>query len=166
MADYMAAEIWIGGSIPKKLVRKLCDAIAGEGAALEWGDARFEPTAGKDLADAVRDVEGVPLFWLCYERARYGKFSELELFLEKHGIPFDRASEGTCEFDPDLVQFRPGMPFPLTFATNRARQRVVERKEVQAILAILERGVIRAALKGFKDIVGEDVPPLPPFTIL
>lgn len=165
MADYMAAEIWIGGLVPKNTVRRLCVVIGSEETALDWGDAHFQPTKRQDLLDAVRDVAGVPLHWLGYERVRYGQFSELELFLEQHRIPFDRASEGTCEYDPDFVQYRPGMSCPRTFITNRSRQPVVERREVQAILAMFERGRTRMVLTALQKLVGKDVPPLPPFAI-
>src|SRR5688572_25011286 len=109
MSTRMAAEIWIGGQVPRKLIGKLRTQIAVTGVALEWGDAHFEPESTADLLAALRDTEGVRLLWLCHEDARYGQFPELEEFLEKQGIPYDRATDDKYEYDSELVQYRPGM---------------------------------------------------------
>ena len=49
MADYLAAQITIGGCIPRRLVPRLCKAIRDEGLALEWGDAHLDPQSAEEL---------------------------------------------------------------------------------------------------------------------
>lgn len=141
------AEFVIGGQVPKKLVRKLCSAIASAKVALDWGEARFAPTTAKDLTSVLEEIDGVALLRLCDEEARSGQFATLEGFLERYGIPYDRHSDGVYEYDPDLVQFRPGMNRPLVVVTNKSRSPVVERSEVQAILALVEKGHSRQAIR-------------------
>ena len=43
MAERMAAEITIGGTIPSSLVPELCRTIIEEGVSHAWGDAPFCP---------------------------------------------------------------------------------------------------------------------------
>ena len=66
MSDYMPAEIWIGGCLPRRKIKKLCAAITADCAAIEWGDAAFRPENADDIEDGVIDRDGVPLLWLCY----------------------------------------------------------------------------------------------------
>jgi hypothetical protein len=108
MADCMAAEIWIGGPVPASLVPELCAAISEQSVALEWGEPIFEPGSGDDLMAVRRERDGTLLLWLCDNEARWGEFDSLELFLREHNIPFTRKSDGGYEYDPEMIEFRPG----------------------------------------------------------
>jgi hypothetical protein len=125
MSQRMAAEIWIGGKVAASLVPDLCGAIAHEGVSLEWGDAPFRPTTPEDLHKALRENDrGVPLLWLCDNQASWGQFDTLEAFLQEHGIPYTRRSEGAGQYDPELVEFRPRHE-PVSLSTNTAGEPVV-----------------------------------------
>src|SRR5436853_6904389 len=117
MSDYIAAEIKIGGRIPTALVPALCEAIAEQRLSLEWGDCVFQPHSAIDLLEAATNVDGVRMLRLYDDDAAWGEFPELEAFLEKHEIPFDRFHEGKFDTNPRLQQFRPGVgcrDFPAT----------------------------------------------------
>ena len=49
MSECLAAEIQIGGKVRRRVAEELCDVIATERLALDWGDARFEPKTIDDL---------------------------------------------------------------------------------------------------------------------
>lgn len=40
MSKWIAAEIWVGGTVRAALVPRLCQAITSQEAALTWGDRR------------------------------------------------------------------------------------------------------------------------------
>ncbi len=107
MADYMAAQITIGGSVPQRLVPRLCAVISRQGIRLEWGDVVFRPGTAQELLEARRQVDGRLCLRLCDDEVAYGQFDQLEEFLVRHRIPYDRHAEGKYEFDPVLVFFRP-----------------------------------------------------------
>ena len=103
MADYMAAEIWIGGKMPASLASELCKAIADDYVSLAWGDAPFRPTSPEDLLDArepASDDDNVRLLWFCNDESRYGEFNDLEELLQEHGIAYSRRREGKYEHEP------------------------------------------------------------------
>ena len=107
MSDYIAAKIRIGGRISATLVPELCTVITQQHVSLEWGDARFRPRSAEDLLEARREEDGVRLLWLYDDQARWGRFDALEQFLQTHGIPFSRRSDGKYEYDPEIVEYRP-----------------------------------------------------------
>lgn len=107
MADYSAAQITLGGTLPRRLVPRLCKVICETGLAPEWGDAPLRPTSAEELLAARQSRGGEQVLWLCDDQARYGEFEDLEAFLIKHQIPFDRHSEGRHDDCPALVTYRP-----------------------------------------------------------
>ncbi len=58
MADYMAAEISIGGCISRKLIPRLCREITREQVGLDWGSTTFRPSSAEDLLSARQVVDG------------------------------------------------------------------------------------------------------------
>ena len=90
MAERMAAEITIGGTIPASLVPQLCRTITEEGVSHAWGDAPFCPQSAADLLKILSDG----LLWLCDDQASWGQFDALERLLQEHNVPFDRKSGG------------------------------------------------------------------------
>jgi hypothetical protein len=103
MSDRMAAEIWIGGNLP----RSLLEEFPISGLWLDWDNTSFDDSSEEGVLNA-RDEDGLLHFADC--EAAWGEFGELEGWLRDHGIPFRRHSSGKYEHDPCLVEFRPDLP--------------------------------------------------------
>lgn len=138
MSERMATEIWMGGTIARTLVPHLCTAITQAHVSEAWGDRRFVPHTAADLLSAIQEVNDVQLLWLCHDAASWGEFPELEEFLQEHEIPFTRRSAGKYEFDPEVVDSRPGRKL-LCRTTNAAGQSVVTVSELSAVCRSLRR---------------------------
>lgn len=107
MSDYMAAQITIGGCLSRAIAQRLCKVITQTGVSLDWDEARFEPAVPEELISARRTIDGEWLLSLMDNEARYGSFVDLEDFLVKHEIPFDRQSDSGHGYDACLVTYRP-----------------------------------------------------------
>jgi hypothetical protein len=133
MADRLAAEIWIGGSIPQSLADALCATISNQGVALDWGGGPFTPAHATELMSA-RDAEHLHLY---DDQASWGQFADLENFLRKHSIPFDRQSEGKYGYDPELVNYRPDQGAKVCI-TTASGDPVVQTAELQPVVRSLD----------------------------
>ena len=176
MADRMAAEIRIGGKVPRSLVDALCAAIRSENAALEWGGGHFAPADAQELMQA-RDGEH-----LCLrdDQAAWGELDELEEFLREHHIAFDRRSEGKYEYDPERVTYRPDRGVEVCLTTESGNP-IVEVASLQPVLQALDalcerlrqgkmtRGSVLRRMERlrelFRSTLPSEPPPLEPFTI-
>jgi hypothetical protein len=103
MADRMAAEIWVGGKLP----RRLLDEFPISDLRLDWDGTPFDSTSEQGILIA-RDENGL-LHFADYEIA-WGEFQELEGWLREHALPFQRRSSGKYSYDPCFVEFRPDLP--------------------------------------------------------
>ena len=81
MPDRIAAEIWIGGKLP----RRLLDEFPVSDLCLDWDGNRLQSTAEADIL-AARDEDG--LLHFADVEAAWGEFEELEGWLREHSIPF------------------------------------------------------------------------------
>jgi len=170
MSDRTPAEISIGGQIPASLVPPLCRAIAVEGLALGWGEAHFEPTSAEDLRNACSRHDGADVLWLCDDQALMGCFDCLEAFLQKNRVAFRRRCDATCEYDRELVEYRPklGLFAGPVNAAGEPVIPVVGFRAVQTDLAkafeLVKRGDRRgvAALRSVCKLLGKQLPPLFP----
>jgi hypothetical protein len=147
MADRMAAEIHIGGKVPRELVSKLCAAIAAENVSLEWGGAGFRPAGAEDILRACSAAaEDAPPGVLCLfdDQARWGEMEDLERFLEEHQIAFNRFSEGKYEQSAEVVRYRPqaGRVESLTDPEHRP---VVLASSLEPVEEALRKGIERLA---------------------
>lgn len=136
MADRIAAEISIGGPIPRSLVPELCDVIQAEGVGLEWGDRAFHPKTQADLERALCDGYLV----LRDDEASNGQFDDLEDWCQEHGLAYDRQTEPKYEYDGELAQFRPGHEVVLV-VTNAEGAAVLPAGDVTRATEALERAV-------------------------
>src|SRR5438094_5639318 len=102
MADHTSAVIWIGGPIPKALVPARCNVITAQGVSLDWDDL-VELQVQAELESALNEKGHLQF---TDPEARYGEFEELEAFLERHGISYDRHSSAKYEHDAELVRYR------------------------------------------------------------
>jgi hypothetical protein len=108
MTERMAAEIHIGGKIPRSVAQALCTAITESRSSLEWGDSRCELNTPDELLLARSADTGGPLLLKLYDdQARGGEFQTLETFLQEHSIPYCRWSEGKYDYDAESVAFHP-----------------------------------------------------------
>lgn len=179
MSERMSADIWIGGKIPASLVAELCAVISAEDVSRDWGDAPFHPSGANDLQEALRNnAEGVSLLWLCDDASRWGEFSELEMFLQKHGIPYTRRSEGNDAYDPETLAFRPGHE-TVARPANRSGDLVVKVSKLLSVSDALAAAVesaesrsasdrwslVATAYQTLRERLPPKLPPLPPFQI-
>jgi hypothetical protein len=161
MTDRMTADIAIGGRIPLSLVPGLIAAIKAEGIYLTWDEeAFFAPTGAADLLQAAHTGEQPGCLHLVNHEVAGGTFDTLEGFLFKHNLAFDRWCEGRYEFDPELVQFRPGMKEPIACITTKAKQPVVEMQSVSVALDALKQGAVQKAVSILSDLLAPVIAPL------
>ena len=92
MADRMAAEIWIGGKLP----RSLLDEFPIDDLRVDWDENPVDRTSEETLLAGREDDH----LHFCDCEAAYGEFQELEGWLREHNIPFQRQSSGKYEYDP------------------------------------------------------------------
>ncbi len=142
MGVYFLGEITIGGPIPKERLPEFVKVLAHAGVLSDGDNLRKYLDKGHLF---FRDAE-----------ASYGCFRTLEEFLQAHDIEFDRWSDGTCEYDPEMVTFRKGGK-PRSWTTDRDGQRVVRASEVEKLLR--QRGIKEAKRKARK-LLGPIVPSL------
>ena len=162
MADYFPGQIEIGGEVPSRLVKGLCKQIRLQGVSLDYGGEHFEPTGAQDLLYAA---QGGTLK-TCDPEARFGQFEELEAWLARHGIAFSRHSDVKHEFDAENVEFRPGMKEPKVVGSNQDEVATVSQPVLaEDVYPLLEQGRAAEALSKFKELVGDDIPPLEPLSI-
>ena len=180
MSDRMSAEISIGGKVPASLVPLLCRAIASESVSLEWGDACFCPTSAEELEEACRkNDESSSVLWLCDVEAAWGEFERLESFLAEHRIPYTRRREGKYEYEPLVVEYRPGMEKALVLKADNAGQLVAPVEELMVAETKLAKAIqqvrnglptsldsLEAALDLLRKSLPPSVPPLEPFQII
>lgn len=181
MADRMSAWIEIGGPIPASLVKELCQTIIDEGVSVgDWDCDPFDATTAAELLELCQlepsqdDGQANPgTLKLFDHEVAYGRFDGIEDFCQQHGIAFDRHSDGKYEFDPEVVQFRPGR-WPNTFVAqaDHSGNETVRADEVREAIALGDKpGLkpaqrLRAVLEKLNSIVGPQVPNLEPLTIV
>ena len=160
MSDRMPAEMEIGGNLPRSLVDDLLGAIANQGATINWDAC---PTSHGELVAAAAD-RGGHLF-LCKDEASYGAMEELEDFCREHGLPFNRSSDAKYEYDGETIMFRPGLEDRL-FNSTQDGHLLVSAEALEQALAAAGDGNATAAAEELREVMGRNVPPLPPFRIV
>ena len=141
MSEHFPAEIHIGGPIPRAVLAKLIAAALAEDASLrDYGEA---PATKESLKDAFREGQIVSLY---DDQARYGHFPDLEDFLVKHGIHFDRHGDSFCEFNAENVYYRGG-PKTLVMLADESGNPLASCQEIQKVLdhpSMPDRGKLKA----------------------
>lgn len=137
MSERYAASIKIGGEIRQGDLAALLDAITKASICHDWGEPPFEPKSAEDLATAIRDGH----LFLCDDQTRYGEFPELETTCRKLGLAYTRWCEGYCEYDAEVIDWRPSMKEPVVrVGSNSSATTYVPTKEVKKALKHLEAG--------------------------
>lgn len=162
MSERYAASIRIGGEIKNTDLPALLDAITKACVCHSWGETPFEPKSGEDLMAVVRDGH----LFLCDDQTRYGEFPELETACRELGLSYSRWCEGYCEYDAEVVDWRPGMSEPLCRnGSNSGDTTFVPADEVRKALAHLQSNHIGRARELLRKLC-PDIPELPPFMIV
>lgn len=164
MSDRMPAEISIGGPVLRGLVQPLIRAIKYEGVRLTRDEEPFEAASAQDLLELVQ--RGTGILCLMDHEVAWGRFDDLEDFLVKHGIAFDRWNEARYDYDSQLVQFRPGMKLPHVWLSSQVKQPLVSLEVLKALDGSLKRQQHRQAMEIIKRYLGPTIAPLEPLQIL
>lgn len=131
MADYMAANIKIGGPVTPELVERLAAAAESQGVTIV-GD----PDSNESLVERI-------LFWIdpghtsvVFEddEARYGEFEDLEKFCRDNGLSYVRHNDGKYELNAEFAWWKPGMPAPATCESNNNEDVLLRADAIRDIL--------------------------------
>ena len=173
MADRMAAEIWIGGKLP----RSLLDEFPIDDLRVDWDENPVDRTSEEMLLAGRED----DYLHFCDCEAAYGEFQELEGWLREHNIPFQRQSSGKYEYDPCFMEFRPdlpGTPDRNTLTTQEGAPVICHEEIAKAMqsMAKLVKDQKRSETKRLQAweriysklnrLIPPTLPPLPPFEIV
>jgi hypothetical protein len=175
-SERMAAVIWIGGRVKKRLVAPLCRMLCEASVSLEWADAQFKPQNADQFLEALDDYDGVPALRLNDDQATWGEFARLEEFLRRQRLPYTRRSDDKYDYDAERVEFRPGCGLACT-RTDASGNPILGSERVVEALDLLKKS--RASLKQGKQpthllarlqrvlerALPSDLPPLEPFEI-
>lgn len=161
MSDRIATHIRIGGPIPHRLAPSLAETISDTVLSLDWGSKIFSPTNEHDLITAV-DSDG--FLFLCNDQTFYGYLKNLEAFLHRHHIAFDRYSEAKYEYNAELVSYRPGMREPFNWIATQSEKALVSRKSIASALTLLDRRKSNQSLRLLRQAIGLDVASLQPLS--
>ena len=171
----MAAEIWIGGKLP----RSLLEEFPISDLCVDWDNTRLVSSAEADIL-AARDSDG--LLHFAEVEAAWGEFQDLEEWLREHIIPFRRRSEGKYEYSPCIVEFRPDLKgkrnrdvYAITSPEGAPLVSVSKVEAITTCMAKLAGDRRRSAtrrlqaweklLRKLTIILPPKLPPLPPFEI-
>lgn len=166
MADYYPCKIFIGGPVPKRLRKKFVESIRQSDMGLDWDAEDFEPDTIDDIIAAAANSAGGNLR-LFDSQASYGCNNDLEDFLRKNKIAFDRHSEAKYEYSASYVVFRPGV-MDKAFVSDQDGDILVPYDGVNGLRKLLNgtsrpETRIRAALHQLRDIAPE-IPELEPIS--
>jgi hypothetical protein len=162
MADNFWGEIEIGGPVPRSIVPRLLE-FAREPAT---GYTADELTTA-NLPRLFKEFDAATGYLHLEDPdARYGQFEDLETFLLETSIGYNRRSDGKYEFTPEEARFRPGMDGPTFRLMSHEHAPLVDLHEVEQARQLLEAGCVSKALAKLREVIGPDVPELPPLEIL
>ncbi len=171
MADRMAAEIWIGGKLP----RSLLEEFPISDLKVDWDETPLNASSEEQIL-ASRDESKLLHFADC--EAAWGEFEELEGWLREHELPFKRRSSGKYDYLPELVEFRPDLCEEIQTITTDGGEPLINKSDLTPILGKMTRlsrsnrplSVQVRAWKRLADklvkLAPPDLAPLPPFEIV
>lgn len=150
MSDRLCGCITIGGQLKRADLDAFLAAVTGTGASHEWGEADFAPANEQELLEGLTDGRLV----LRDDQARFGEFTELEEACRALGLSYQRHSEGKYEFDPEVVDWRPGMSEPLIrMGSNDDEVTTFVRADyVRQAIDLLETGGAKRALALLREV--------------
>ena len=141
MADRFPGEITLGGHIPLRLLDELAERIASEGLGINWQEA-LDPTAVRRAIELAAERSETVRF--TDDEALYGQFEELEDWLTRHGIDFDRHSDARYEHDAENVYGR-GRRKPVVMSSDQSGGDLVSVESIREILGCRDAPVRKLA---------------------
>jgi hypothetical protein len=120
-------------------VPSLLEHVHNEGLRWNWTEDAVKATTAEELIEELRQHD-TDVLRAGHDEARYGSFDDLEAFLVRHGIAFDRQSDAKYEHDGRLVRFRPGMGQPHQSLATQAGVPVIEVEDLRPIQEVLQQG--------------------------
>ena len=155
--------IRIGGRLQHAHLDEFLKAVAAAGVGLEWGEPPFEPTSAGELIEVLQEDR----LWLCDVEARNGEFPELEKTCRRLRLAYTRHTEGSCDCDAELIDWRPGSKQPLVRIGSNVNTATtyVAADAVREALTALEAGQAPQAIEMLR-MLCPDMPELPPFEIV
>jgi aspartate oxidase len=130
MSDRFPGEITLGGTIPRRLLDRLAGMIADQGVSIDWQYALDKAAVRKAIEAAAASGQTVRF---TNDEAAYGQFEELESWLTRHGIDFDRHSDARYEYDGENAYGR-GRRRPVVMKSDQSGKALVSADDVHEIL--------------------------------
>jgi hypothetical protein len=141
----------------------LIETLAAASVCLGWDEPFFVPDCEEDLYHSLDHGNHLHLY---NARALGGSLPFVEACLIAHQIPFDRYSDAHGVTDPELIQYRPGMPLPVRIPVDAQQRPVVDRHLVAASVQRLSLDTLEEVRAALKQIVGPPIAPLAPFRVI
>jgi hypothetical protein len=139
MSDRFPGEIRIGGAVPKKSREEFCRELNLAGGAVGGFGSPTRKQFFRTWRDVTDNLGNDGLLRLSNDEAACGMFEELEEFLVRHGIAFDRRSDAKYGYDAESVSFRPGMKKPVVRFADQGGNPMVPLKDLTPIAKRLDR---------------------------
>lgn len=139
MGDYYSAQITIGGNINSSILPELASIIVQEGMVDNSSYELSESEALQAIRDAANSKQTLTLR---NNEARNGSFDEMESFLVKNRIAFDRSCDAYCEYDGEVNMYRPihegNIPENyFGFTGNQNGEAMVRREDIINIMKLV-----------------------------
>lgn len=158
MADYMAGDISIGGTIPASMLPELYEAILKQGASIEPYNGELDSL--DEFVDAVRESGDLRLV---DHDAAGGYLPILEQFCQRNGLHFVATADAKYEHDGEVRWWSPGMSEPRsTVGTQEGTPMVA----CSSVAELLEAGSAEEKVQAIRELLERVMPPkLPPLVI-
>ena len=145
--DSMPATLRIGGTITRRQFEKIRELAEEHG--VDWAASTF----------AEEEIE------LYSPEAPWGEMEEIEEYLVRQNIPFDRHTEASSGWDGCIVFFRPYEDNRLVeFPANQDGEVVVTASQLEE--AIRKTSDREDLIQQIHTLTGKYVPPLPPLKVV
>lgn len=155
MADHFPGNITIGGDISVRLLDSLSEMIASENVSIDWQYALDKAQVREAIEQAAATGQTVRF---TDEEAVGGQFEELEAFLVRRRIHFDRHSDARYEYDGENAHYR-GRGSPVVTLSAQNGDDATRCQEIQKTLA--GRRSDQAKLEAIRKLI-QALPPLAP----
>lgn len=161
MGTYFPAKIEIGGKLKRADLDDFLDAANKAGVGFDYAD---EENIDADKLMAHLEAGPPESLNLYSSSASWGRFENLENWLDSYGLPWIRHSDAYAEYNADVT-----VSFPdeetYTLPTDAGGDLVVSMSEVKAALEALKEGRIYDAMQTLSASIKE-LPTVPPFEIV
>ena len=139
MSDRFPGEITVGGTVPKELCEEFCRELNLAGGEVVGFGRPARKQFFRNWRDVTDNLGDDGLLRLSNDEAAYGMFEELEKFLVRYGIAFDRRSDAKYGYDAEDVSFRPGMKKPVVCLADQGGNPMVPLSDLKPIAKRLDR---------------------------